>query len=63
MTPHWVLEYVVAHEVAHLAHHNHGAQFWQTVDVLTDCTEEANLGFLKMAKAFTDMGELRQAQH
>lgn len=31
MAPPWVLEYVVAHEVAHLAEHNHGARFWAVV--------------------------------
>ncbi|NQU58926.1 MAG: M48 family metallopeptidase [Rhodospirillales bacterium] len=35
MAPPGVLDYVVAHEVAHLAHMNHGLQFWETVDTLT----------------------------
>jgi len=35
MAPPDVLDYVVAHEVAHLAHMNHGAHFWKTVDTLT----------------------------
>jgi predicted metal-dependent hydrolase len=56
MTPHWVLEYVVAHEVAHLAHHNHGAQFWQTVDGLTDRTEEAKSWLLKNGKSLHRYG-------
>jgi predicted metal-dependent hydrolase len=47
MTPYWVLEYVVAHEVAHLAHHNHGTQFWQTVEGLTDHTKEAKTWLLR----------------
>jgi predicted metal-dependent hydrolase len=34
MTPESVLDYVVAHEVAHLEHMNHGARFWRTVAVL-----------------------------
>jgi predicted metal-dependent hydrolase len=29
-----VLHYVVAHEVAHLAHMNHGARFWRLVETL-----------------------------
>ncbi len=36
MAPRGVLDYVVAHEVAHLAHMNHGPEFWDTVDRLTD---------------------------
>lgn len=31
MTPESVLDYVVAHEVAHLVHMNHGKRFWRTV--------------------------------
>ncbi len=34
LTPEWVLDYVVAHEVAHLAHLNHGPKFWATVKSL-----------------------------
>lgn len=43
MTPQWVLDYVVAHEVSHLAHMNHGPAFWRTVaslDVMTDRARE-----------------------
>ena len=35
MAPLRVLDYVVAHEVAHLAEANHGPRFWQAVDGLT----------------------------
>lgn len=31
MAPEWVLDYVVAHEVSHLAEMNHGPKFWATV--------------------------------
>jgi len=33
--PHEVIEYVVAHEVAHLVHMNHGPNFWSLVGKLT----------------------------
>jgi predicted metal-dependent hydrolase len=31
LTPEWVLNYVIAHEVSHLRHMNHGPEFWKTV--------------------------------
>ena len=36
LAPDWVLDYVVAHEVAHLIEHNHSPAFWAIVDTLTD---------------------------
>lgn len=41
LTPEFVFDYVVAHEVAHLKEHNHGPGFWQLVDTLTRETERA----------------------
>ena len=41
LTPDWVLEYVVAHEVSHLRHMDHGPAFWQTVESLGVRVEEA----------------------
>lgn len=35
MAPDTVQDYVVAHEVAHLRHMNHGPRFWALVDTLT----------------------------
>jgi len=36
LAPEPVLHYVVAHEVAHLRHMNHGPRFWALVDQLVD---------------------------
>lgn len=39
LTPSHVLDYVAAHEVAHLKHMNHGPRFWRLV--LTHCPQSA----------------------
>jgi len=36
MAPTYVLDYVIAHEAAHLSHMNHGPNFWRLVDRLTN---------------------------
>lgn len=41
MAPAFVQDYVVAHEVAHLRHMNHGHKFWALVDQLTPHTKAA----------------------
>ena len=41
MAPLWVVDYVVAHEIAHLAHHNHSRRFWGKVAELFPNFREA----------------------
>jgi predicted metal-dependent hydrolase len=45
LAPDYVLDYVVAHEVAHLRHLDHGARFWKLTAHLTD-------GDVELAKAW-----------
>ncbi len=40
MAPPPAVDYVVAHEVAHLVHHDHGPAFWRLAASLTDHMEE-----------------------
>ncbi len=43
MAPEEILDYVVVHELCHLAHLNHSSQFWQMVrDILPDFRERRN---------------------
>ena len=41
MAPHHILDYVVAHEAAHLAQMNHSSSFWAIVARLTDDSGQA----------------------
>ena len=41
MAPDWVLDYVVAHEVAHLVEHNHSKHFWKQVALISDDVDRA----------------------
>jgi len=39
--PQWVIDYVVAHELAHLSEHNHSRRFWTGVETLFPRFQEA----------------------
>ena len=44
--PQWVVDYVIAHEMAHRLHPNHSRAFWQTLENAYPKTEQAR-GFIK----------------
>ena len=43
LAPDYVLDYVVAHEVAHLAEYNHGPRFWALAASISNRMEEAKV--------------------
>jgi predicted metal-dependent hydrolase len=47
LAPEFVLDYVVAHEVAHLAEMNHGVRFWRLCAQLTDSDPKAARAWLR----------------
>ncbi len=47
LAPPYVLNYVAAHEVAHLVHMNHGTRFWSLVEHLVGDTERPR-GWLRL---------------
>jgi hypothetical protein len=47
LAPEFVLDYVVAHEVAHLKEMNHGVRFWRLCASLTDADPKAARAWLR----------------
>lgn len=47
LAPDFVLEYIIAHEVSHLAEMNHGPAFWKTVGCLTNHRADAHIWLKK----------------
>ena len=56
MAPEWVLDYVVAHEVAHLRELNHSHRFWAHVDALAPQREAAEAWLRRHGPALLRMG-------
>lgn len=46
LAPHYVLDYLAAHEVTHLKEHNHSARYWKLLEMLYPDIEKAE-GWLK----------------
>ncbi|MEH2943952.1 SprT family zinc-dependent metalloprotease [Lachnospiraceae bacterium KK002] len=56
MAPEKILDYVVVHELCHLAYLNHSGQFWKLVEqILPDCRERRS--WLKMNSMLLDWEE------
>lgn len=56
LAPEPVLDYVVAHEVAHLRHMNHGPRFWKLVSRLTNNEKEARRWLKKHGDSLLSYG-------
>ena len=47
MAPHYIVDYVVVHELCHMIHHNHSPAFWQQVEKVLPNYSECR-GWLKL---------------
>jgi predicted metal-dependent hydrolase len=56
LAPPDVLDYVVAHEVAHLVEHNHGRRFWALVDTLAPGAQTARAWLLRRGNTLLRYG-------
>ncbi|MEE2761668.1 MAG: SprT family zinc-dependent metalloprotease [Pseudomonadota bacterium] len=56
MAPEWIMDYVVAHEVAHLRHANHGPTFWALVAELCSDPKAARTWLNKNAQRLHRIG-------
>lgn len=50
LTPLWIIDYVVAHEITHLKEHNHSKRFWQKLETIYPQTKEARQWLNKNSK-------------
>jgi len=57
LAPPFVVDYVVAHEVAHLAVRNHGPRFWETVASLTGHADRARAWLRRHGEALHRFGQ------
>jgi predicted metal-dependent hydrolase len=62
--PRWVLEAVVAHELAHVFHHNHGPGFWKllrSVDPAVDRADAFLAGVSWLGQRWEDLPPVERA--
>lgn len=51
LAPDFVIDYLMAHEVAHLKHQDHSNDFWKTVNILCPSADEGKKWLLKNGNA------------
>lgn len=56
LAPEWVVDYVIAHEVAHLQEMNHSARFWKVVASLVPTAEAARTWLRREGQALHRIG-------